>query len=345
MVTMRKRGFWFAFLLLGLTLLSLFSCGGGRYTIGGVIADSGGAGIPGVVVTMGDRECVSDSTGHFGFLSVANGSYTLVPFHQGVVLSPGSLAVTVHNDNVFGVKFTVYWLPEMSGTSVNLYSVAASGIGYVAVGAGGAIIASTDGHTWTSAVSGTVNTLYGVTFGNNRYVAVGTGGTMFTSTDGVIWTSGKMLTPNNLYKVAFMNNAFYAAGALGTIITSTDGNSWTLGNTGTTLDLYAMALDNNTYIAMGDNGTLLTSPNGSAWSVSNIGGSSFIRDVVVGGTNLVGVGNGTGNFYTSPNGIAWTAKVTEASGSPPSLNSVVYSNGVYVAAGNGGAVFYWSVLP
>jgi hypothetical protein len=66
-------------------------------------------------------------------------------------------------------------------------------------------------------------------------------------------------------------------------------------------------------------------------------------DVVYGGGQFVAVGtNGYGTAYggivaTSPDGVAWTARASAVS---PGLNAVAYGNGVYVAAGNLGALQY-----
>jgi hypothetical protein len=52
---------------------------------------------------------------------------------------------------------------------------------FVVLGAGGTILTSADGMSWTKRVSGTLQTLRGVTYGNNTFVVRGEGATILQS--------------------------------------------------------------------------------------------------------------------------------------------------------------------
>ena len=70
---------------------------------------------------------------------------------------------------------------------------------YVAVGANGTILTSSDGTSWTERTSGTSNDLFEVTYENSTFVTIGNGGTILTSTDATTWTSGTSGTSNDLW--------------------------------------------------------------------------------------------------------------------------------------------------
>ncbi len=66
--------------------------------------------------------------------------------------------------------------------------MAAAGTGFIAVGAGGRILTSANGNSWSVAQSQTAISLSGVAWSGTLYVAVGAAGTIVTSPDGVVWT-------------------------------------------------------------------------------------------------------------------------------------------------------------
>ncbi|OIR03186.1 hypothetical protein GALL_147060 [mine drainage metagenome] len=126
------------------------------------------------------------------------------------------------------------WITDSSPTGYSLYGVAygvAKGITgtYVAVGAAGTLLYSTDGVTWYLAANSPLPTidLKGVTYGGldaNGYgvfVAVGNSGTVLTSEDGITWTQQTSTTiPNtsNLNSVTYTAyRRFMAVGSDGNI--------------------------------------------------------------------------------------------------------------------------------
>src|SRR5690606_38234663 len=159
-----------------------------------------------------------------------------------------------------------HWAVFHSGTSENLYGVAYGNGLWVAVGAKGTILTSTNGTSWTGRSSGTTNNLNTVAYGNGLSVAGGDSGTIRTSTNGTSWTSRSGGTRNNLNTVAFGIGLWVAVGASGTILTSTNGTSWTARSSGTTNHLNPVAYGIGLWVAVGANGTILTSTNGTSWT-------------------------------------------------------------------------------
>ena len=74
----------------------------------------------------------------------------------------------------------------------------------VAVGNSGTILTSSDGTDWTTRTSGTTDNLLGVDYGISTFVAVGASGNIVRSTDnGSSFDNATSPTGNTMYGVAF----------------------------------------------------------------------------------------------------------------------------------------------
>ncbi len=128
----------FFYSLIGITLLSLISCGGGggsssppssntpsSYSISGTITASG-VGLQGVTMTLSSSNSVAattdtdsemaateassatattDARGNFSFLNLANGNYIVTPSMSGSTFIPINSAQTINGANSNGVNF------------------------------------------------------------------------------------------------------------------------------------------------------------------------------------------------------------------------------------------------
>ena len=81
-----------------------------------------------------------------------------------------------------------------TGSTQPAYTIIDHTYDVVVVGAGGAILSSADGLSWTSVASGTTASLAAVTFAS-QFVAVGASGTVLTSLDGTTWLKPASNTP------------------------------------------------------------------------------------------------------------------------------------------------------
>ncbi len=97
-----------------------------------------------------------------------------------------------------------------------------------------------------------------VTTTSNRFVAVGAAGTLLTSSDGLTWTLQAPISTNNIAAVAF-GGQYVAVGNAGSIYTSADGITWQVRTSGTANDLAAIARTSGGYAAVGAAGTNLSS--------------------------------------------------------------------------------------
>lgn len=263
-------------------------------------------------------------------------------------------AITYGNGRfvVVGDQGAMYTAPDFTTTptwstltnpeTANLYAVDYGGA-YLAAGAAGTILRSTDGTTWTKQTSGTNQTLYGLANnGGSGYVAVGETGTVRYSQGGETWSAGNSGTIRNLNAIIYTGR-WVAVGNTGTVRISLNANDWTGVTVPTTQNLNSVVLgwDTTKYppqamlIAVGDAGTQLTSlDNGSTWTKSTINAGFNFKHITY-GRQFVAVGN-WGTIYTSDDGSKWTR---QTSNTLSVLNSTAYSEtGNIAVVGSDGLV-------
>jgi hypothetical protein len=108
---------------------------------------------------------------------------------------------------------------DLRGVSYGVTSLTTGASAYVAVGASGTVLTSTDGVNWTVQTLPGGGNLNAVTFGL-QFIAVGAGGRIFTSADGVVWVLSPPATSQNLYAVAHGSLDYSAVGAGGSNLLS-----------------------------------------------------------------------------------------------------------------------------
>ena len=90
---------------------------------------------------------------------------------------------------------------------------------FVALGAAGTLLTSTDGLTWTLQPPISTSTINAAVYGG-QFVAVGTNGAIYTSADGLTWQSQVSGTTNELTAITRTATGYIAVGAAGTYLTS-----------------------------------------------------------------------------------------------------------------------------
>ena len=189
---------------------------------------------------------------------------------QGTLTVAVGANATIITSNDQGSTWTLRQAPA-SVSNVTLNGVATGypdGQLYVAVGAGGVILTSPDGITWTPRTSNTTQPLYKVRW-VGQFVAVGGAGAILTSPDGITWTPRTSGTSNDLLHIA-SNMNLVVVGQAGTILTSSNGGSTWIPAASVppmTSTLYGITPAGfSGFIAVGAEGTILESSNGSNWA-------------------------------------------------------------------------------
>ncbi|MFK5710219.1 InlB B-repeat-containing protein [Lysinibacillus boronitolerans] len=183
------------------------------------------------------------------------------------------------------------WTTAISVDGRNpLHSVTYGYNKYVTVG--GNIHVSSDGIEWKKIPQ--INQLYGVIYANNQFVAVGADGTILTSSDGENWSRQTSNTKNILRSVIYANGQYVVVGQSGTILTSPDGIIWTkrdnLPSSVTTILLTSVSYGNGHYVTVGFSGKAYYSADGINWTEQATGLSSGLQGVTYGNGQFVIVG-------------------------------------------------------
>ena len=177
-----------------------------------------------------------------------------------------------------------------------------------------------------SQYSGSLETLNSVAFGQGEFIAVGGGGAVIASNDGLIWSDKVSNTVQDINDVIYDGNKFIFVGNNGTIGISTNKNFWQPWSqqlpAGTlhpaTFDFKNIKYFNNFYIGISTVGEMYYSFDLANWNKREISHSNEIRDITnttfgdFNSTRIIAVGSATTQFYADPaiNRATATASVT-----------------------------------
>ncbi|MFO7592437.1 MAG: hypothetical protein R6X15_00140 [Pseudomonadota bacterium] len=160
-----------------------------------------------------------------------------------------------------------------------------------------------DSWTAASSVPGTANPLYAIAWNSERYVATGANGFIMTSTDGDSWVEQDSgIVANALRGVVWAADRFVVVGDNGIILTSPDGITWTRRVSGVITDLSAVFHEGALYLAVGANGVIFSSADGITWTREFFPPFTDLYAVGGNGTrNVIGGGDvENGVIYTRP---------------------------------------------
>jgi Carboxypeptidase regulatory-like domain len=113
--------------LLGVVLLltvTAVGCGGGNssaYAISGTVRSSG-AGLQGVIVTLGEiswATATTDASGYYAIQNVPKGNYIITPKRSGYTFNPSTLTAVVRDANVDSQDFIVTMNSSLNCTAGN----------------------------------------------------------------------------------------------------------------------------------------------------------------------------------------------------------------------------------
>ncbi len=276
--------------------------------------------------------------------AVGNGTATVTAGAGGLT---GSTTLTV------GGTGTGWSVISPAPTTQPLAAVAWCGSRFVAVGAGGTILTSTDGLAWTAQSAGGVTAaLSAVACAGSLAVVVGDVGTVLTSPDGSTWTARTSGTTAALLGVTWTGTRLVAVGAGGTVTTSADGITWAAPSSVSALGLNAVTWTGAQAVAVGGSaglrsasGVVLTSPDGLTWTTTASPWAGLFGVTGAAGTLVVVGGTSSYNLSTHVStSSAWVATSTDAAtwttrpAGPAFLRGVTSTGGLLAAVGDGGAI-------
>ncbi len=212
---------------------------------------------PGLLVAVGSSGVISYSAVNYERL-VSTNTYT------NAAGAPVSVILT-NLINTLGLT----WSPALSPVTNNLQGIGVSPERFVAAGAGGVLLTSTNGSDWTRLPSSLTSSLSSVESSPVGWVATGDGGVLLRSADGLSWTPVSSGTAQWIWRARWLGDRFVAVGYGGTLLTSPDGTQWTARNSGVTNHLNDVIRVGDTWYAVGNQGTVLGSPDTVEWTRLN----------------------------------------------------------------------------
>lgn len=201
------------------------------------------------------------------------------------------------------------------------------------VGAGGLLLWSGDGSSWTKATTGVHRGWSDVAEGAGVFLAVGEGGWLSKSLTGEVWSSQPFTDGVHLRAVAYGNGRFVAVGDGGDVKYSSDGATWYYGLSGTTEDLLDVACNGHTFVAVGTHGTLLFSETGESWTPLASPTTHHVNGIASGQGFFAAVTDGGESILIGP-----LTPILFPTGSAAPLSAVAHGAGRYVAVGTGGRI-------
>ena len=183
---------------------------------------------------------------------------------------------------------------------------------FVGVGAGGTIITSSNGTTWTAQTSGTANALNVVAYnGSSLWVAAGASGTLLSSSNTTSWTSRTSNITGSIVALIYANSLWVAGGSTAgaALATSSNGTTWTgqsnipASNSAVNSIIYA----NSLFVIGGASNTWAYSSSGTgSWTTFTPGGNCVVNGLIYADSIFVGVPSTASGFITSSSGTSWT---------------------------------------
>ena len=228
-----------------------------------------------------------------------------------------------------------HWAKITGPVGVDLLGVAAGPSGFVAVGANGAILTSTDGTAWLSRASGTEASLTGIGYGEGRFVAVGADGTIVVSADGgASWVPRESGTSNGLNSVCFADGEWLVVGERRIVLSSPDTLAWKTISGGTANgSLVGLCHGYGKFLATGTAGVPIQAFAGDAVAQTGTTAVATNLDSVVYARHRYVAAGETGLVVTSVDGETWHGELV----SRP-LRAITYFDGCFVAAADDGSV-------
>ena len=236
-----------------------------------------------------------------------------------------------------------YWRnPYPTGNDLN--GVAYGNGTFVAVGAGGTIMTSTDGHLWEQRESGFDNQLNQVIFTQNPFLAIGEGGVILSSANATNWVSHPTNPLYSLRGVTFAQGKYVMVGAKGDspqlsqiILCPDDLVQWTSRQFPTTHSLSQVTYGNGMFMAIGDDSsfvkaTILVSSNGLDWNAVGRDDIFGVKCIAFGHGKFVIAGDG-GGILTTADGTDW---LDRSIGGATPLLGVSWVDNQFLMVGGGG---------
>jgi hypothetical protein len=204
------------------------------------------------------------------------------------------------------------WNTSSYGTNADLHSIAYDSSTQTSVVVGNSGVVITNGTIQTSIVNtNLLSIVYSESEG--LFIAVGAIGTIIDSSDGAEWNDKTTQINSNLWKVIKAKGKYWGVQDSRRIITSYDGKEWDVIDSGISASYYSITYskEKDLFVVTGLNGVIITSTDGENWTSRTSGVSGVITDVTYGEGAFIAV-TSNGAIILSEDGISWGTVYTQS---------------------------------
>ena len=165
---------------------------------------------------------------------------SIIEFPEAISSETGTFSEELSvSTNTLGALSLTFWLVDQAGYNS------------VPVTADFLVIAGPQSSDWTSRVSGLPNALGDVIWDGDAFIAVGAAGTVLTSSDGIDWVSRQSGTAADLNAVASYGSEIVAVGDEIVLLSTDHGSSWMVKGTPAEAILEAVAITSSQVVIGG----------------------------------------------------------------------------------------------
>ena len=252
----------------------------------------------------------------------------------GLIGSVGTFVLVTTMGYIYSSTDAVNWTLCTSGVTSNITAITYHDNTFVAVGAGGVVLKSVNGITWTNTTISNYD-LFGIRYVNSVYVAMGHKNKVYYSSDAVTWSRSLI---DAFTSTTATSSHVYAITSWGDVYRDNGSNQFAKISTVATgiQNFTCIYYANSIFVALTGSGGIYISSDAITWTVKSSGpaglndvyyDSSAGRFVIAADTGYIGFT--TNNFTTS----------NFAQHGSSNFNGISQLNNLYIAVGDAGVIY------
>jgi len=245
----------------------------------------------------------------------------------------------------------VVWTEHLLAVSNSLSDIAYSGNAFVAVGACGQVVRSTDGDSWQIIETPAVSDLHRILWADTIFVAVGDAEFIMTSPDGIEWIVRRTGHPaRSMNAIVFTGDMYVAVGGhyiadgsmLADVRTSADAIAWNPEYIEQVGSMNSVVWTGSRFIASGFQVpgvyAVWTSENSQDWVLNHTttASAAHYEDVAWSGDIAIAIGFDPSQLLFSSDGLQWNSRILAQN---HQCRAIKWTGSQFVAVGHFGNIF------
>jgi len=299
---------------------------------------------------------------------------------NGIASDGSRLVIVGGDGLIYSSEDSVEWtlrqdsIPGLEGLDDDFIFVTWLEDQFVAGGKQGLLMTSPDGISWTLVDWGGEDWLNAVFFIDGSYYFTGRQGKLHKTSDFLNWTEVSTGITSTIQDIYSSGTDYLAAGRNGYVAFSEDGETWKLTGVGTREYMFELEYGAEVFVAASGDGGIWKSNDSEGWvQVHEVSDGRRVTGLVFNGTQFTGISS-NGILLTSNDGESWVEgpglvgspsrmrliddtywvvgedgliahstdllSWTTMTAGPDDLRDITFGNGVHVAVGRKGTLYY-----